>query len=559
MAKPKAVTASARKSSPTARRPRAGAPTREAESRRLDDLTRLVSDWVWEADKDFRLTFVSNRVFEVLGLHPHELVGRSLSDIGNFTTLSGAKAGLKWQAPFRDVTYETADHGKGKRVFLVSGLPVFDPETGKFECVRGTAEDITERRQAEAALRASEQRFRDFAESASDWFWTMGPDLRVSYVSDRYFELTGVARGDVIGKTQFDIGQVAGAKVVPENWRKLRETLRKRLPFREFEYGLTDAAGETRYFNISGRPVFDEEQNFHGYRGAGTDITARKRAEDALREAHQELEVRVQERTRALRDEMTERNRAEEKARQTQTALAHAHRVSTMGEMATQLAHELNQPLSAVANYAESALHRLRANRQESEELVGILTSISEQAQRAGEIIRRIRRFVRKEEPKVTRVDVAAAIRGAVHLFGGDAHENGVTVKLELDDALPKALADTIQVQQVVLNLMRNGMEAMLESGGSPRRLSIHASTAETGEIRVAVGNTGNALTEDVLEQMFDPFFTTKSGGLGMGLSICRSIIDLHGGRLWATSDDISGTIFHFTLSAAEETRHDAA
>ena len=426
MAKADPITASGRKPSPAARRPQAGARTGEAESRRLEDLTRLVSDWVWETDRDFRLTFVSNRVFEVLGLHPHEVVGRRLSDIGTFTTRAGSRADLKWQAPFRDITYETADYGKGKRFFLLSGLPVFDPESGEFECVRGTAEDITERRQAEAALLASEQRFRDFAESASDWFWTMGPDLRMSDVSDRYFELTGVARDDVIGKTQFDIGQVSGAKVVPENWRKLREALRKREPFRDLEYGLTDTAGETRYFNISGRPVYDEERNFHGYRGAGTDITARKRAEDALREAHQELEVRVEERTRALRDEMTERNRAEEKARRTQTALAHAHRVSTMGEMATQLAHEINQPLSAVANYAESALQRLRANRQESEELVGILTSISEQAQRAGEIIRRIRGFVLKEEPKVARVDVPAAIRDATELFGREARENGV-------------------------------------------------------------------------------------------------------------------------------------
>jgi PAS domain S-box-containing protein len=307
------------------------------------------------------------------------------------------------------------------------------------------------------------------------------------------------------------------------------------------------------------RAFFDEDGKVAQFQGVGTDITMRKRAEDALREAHQELELRVEERTRALRDEMTERNRAEEKARRTQTALAHAQRVSTVGEMATQLAHELNQPLSAVANYAESALLRLRANSQESEELVSILTSISEQAQRAGEIIRRIRGFVRKEEPKVTHVDVPAAIRGAVELFGREAQENGIAVVLMLDDNLPKARADTIQVQQVVLNLMRNGMEAMLESGRAPRRLSVHATATENGEIRVTVSNTGNVLTEEVLKKMFDPFFTTKSSGLGMGLSICRSIIDLHGGRIWATSDDISGTIFHFTLSAAEETRHDAA
>lgn len=560
MTEAKAIASSQKRSGAGKRKAGAVAWAREAEiSRRLEDLTRLVSDWVWESDKELRLTFVSNRVFEVLGFHPNELIGRRLADIGTFLTRSGATANLKWQSPFRDVVFETRDREDGKRTFLVSGLPVFDLHTGEFECVRGTAEDITERRQAEAALKSSEQRFRDFAESASDWFWMMGPDLRITYVSERYFERTGVARENVIGKTQFDIGQVATTRVVPKAWRRLQMTLRKRQPFREFEYGFTGEDGEVRYFSISGRPLFDDDGGFQGYRGAGTDITARKRAEQALREAHQELEKRVEERTRELREEMAERNRVEEKARQTQAALAHAHRLSTMGEMATQLAHELNQPLAAVSNYAESALRRLRSSREPAQELLSILESISAQAQRAGQIIRRIRRFVRKEEAKVTPIDVAAAIREAADLMRTDLSRHGITVELDLEGNLPKALADTIQVQQVVFNLMRNGMEAMLESGRQPCRLTVRSSPTETGDILIAIRNSAEAMPARTLEQMFTPFFTTKMDGLGMGLSICRSIVELHRGRLWAESDADAGTTFYFTLPAAEEMRHDAA
>lgn len=282
------------------------------------------------------------------------------------------------------------------------------------------------------------------------------------------------------------------------------------------------------------------------------EMVERKQMQEALKQAHDELERRVAERTRDLTEEIAERRRAEVEARRHRDQLAHFGRISVMGEMATSLAHELNQPLTVISGCAQVCLDRLRSRRDGAEELRDSIEQVAEQAGRANEIIRRIRGFVHKQDRERTEIDVNAAIRDVAELLRVDAREHGAAITFDLAEDLPTVVADTIQIQQVILNLAHNGMEAMSESAPDRRRLTIHTSARRQGGVEVAVRDEGHGIPPESLERVYEPFFTTKSNGLGMGLSISRSIVEAHGGRLWATSDGARGAVFRFTLPVAE-------
>ncbi len=285
----------------------------------------------------------------------------------------------------------------------------------------------------------------------------------------------------------------------------------------------------------------------------------RQRVEGALKKAHDELEQRVEERTRELTEEIAERKRAEDEARQHRNELARVGSVIIMGEMATSLAHELNQPLTVISGCAQVCLDKLRSNKDKPTDLLDSVEQVAEQAGRANEIIRRIRDFIHKEEREKVEIDLNETIDNVADLVRVDAREHGAAVVLDLVDGLPSVVADPIQIQQVILNLAHNGVEAMRESPAEQRHLTIHTSARRRGVVEVAVHDRGHGIAADALDRVFDPFFTTKSGGLGMGLAISRSIVEAHGGRLWATSDGESGTVFYFTLPAAEGGERDDA
>lgn len=259
---------------------------------------------------------------------------------------------------------------------------------------------------------------------------------------------------------------------------------------------------------------------------------------------------------RELEKEVIERERAEDEARRRQAELAHVSRLNTMGEMASGFAHELNQPLSAIINYAQGCVRRMKRGAGETEEMLAAMEQVSVQAGRAGEIIRRIRSFVRKDEPERNRVDVASLIRDVTDLLGAEFKRSGVTVTLTLSGALPFVMADAIQIEQVVLNLVRNAIEAMDEGGSKQggskeKRLIIKISEGDNETVCVAVEDTGPGISEETRDHAFDPFVTTKKGGLGLGLSISQSIIEGHGGRLFIERSRESGTVFMFSLPAA--------
>ena len=279
--------------------------------------------------------------------------------------------------------------------------------------------------------------------------------------------------------------------------------------------------------------------------------------EEELRRAHDELELRVEQRTaelaeanRRLRVEMNERRRAEELLQQHQAELAHVARLCTVGEMVAELAHELNQPLSAISSYAQACKRLLHnGGPDQDEDLSASLNQVSEQTDRAAEIIRRVRRFVAKTKPVEAAMNMNAVIRDMAELMGMDARTSGAEVVLTLDEPLPSVVGDRIQLEQVLVNLMRNGFEALKESTEQPRRLTIRTtSDRRQGRVVVDVEDNGEGITPDTADQVFDRFYTTKPNGMGMGLPISRSIVENHSGELWCEPLPGRGAVFHFTL-----------
>jgi signal transduction histidine kinase len=249
--------------------------------------------------------------------------------------------------------------------------------------------------------------------------------------------------------------------------------------------------------------------------------------------------------------DISARKQAEETARQHREKIEMSQRLITAGEMASLLAHELNQPLAAIANYNMGCVNRLRSGNWQARELLEAMEKSVVQARRAGSIIQRVREFLRKREPDLAPCDLAAMITEVSSMVNAEARRYGVHVRLGLDRGLPPAQADAIMIRQVILNLIKNGIESMQGTPAERRELQVHLSADSREALRVDVADRGCGLPAELAADSVRPFFTTKAYGMGMGLQICRSIIELHGGRLWATPNPDGGTVFHFTLAAA--------
>jgi C4-dicarboxylate-specific signal transduction histidine kinase len=247
-----------------------------------------------------------------------------------------------------------------------------------------------------------------------------------------------------------------------------------------------------------------------------------------------------------------ERKQAEEALHRTQAELAHVTRVATLGELTASIAHEINQPLAAVVNNATACLHWLAA--QNLEEARQSAEFVISDGHRAGEIIDRIRALSKKAPSRRDWVDVNETIREVLALARTEVHSNGVALRTRLGDGLPLILGDRIQLQQVILNLIMNAIEAMHGSDDAPRELSINSARADAQRVLVAVRDSGHGLHPGGLDRLFHAFYSTKPHGMGMGLAISRSIVEAHGGRLWAAANMPRGAVFQFTLPIGGDT-----
>ena len=265
----------------------------------------------------------------------------------------------------------------------------------------------------------------------------------------------------------------------------------------------------------------------------------------------------VAERLGHIAERLTAEELLREKEEEFRERMTHFTRISTMGEMASSIAHEVNQPLTAIAIYAQACRRLVEGGMVETPEVLDVLEQIGEEALRAGDIIHRLRGLVRKRENEVVECDINQLIDEIAPLASVDARMNEVELRFILSPENPAILADSVQIQQVVLNLIRNGIDAMVDIPPDRRALEVQAIPLNEDEVRVAVTDQGCGLPEVSENDLFEPFFTTKEAGLGLGLNISRSIISAHGGRLWFSRNPEGGTTFLFTLPTASEAKDD--
>jgi PAS domain S-box-containing protein len=381
---------------------------------------------------------------------------------------------------------------------------------GSVDCFVGLLLDTTERECAEKRLAESERLFRLLVESIPHHVWTIRPGGALSYWNRRLEDYTGI--------TLEELRHGAWASVHPDDLERVRATWQQAwthgTPY-EMEQRIRGRDGYYRRFVCRGEAVLDEHGLPVEWFGTNTDVEERRHSEEALHEMRSEL--------------------------------AHVARATTMGELAASISHEVNQPLAAIVANAGACARWLAAQPPEMDEARNAVQRVIRDADRATDVVARIRAFLRRDESRAL-LGVNEVIREVVDITRREVAAHQVVLRLDLEDGLPAVIADRIQLQQVTLNLMLNALEAMDAVIGRRRLLLIRTGRAAADAVVVSVCDCGVGLDSARRERIFDAFYTTKQMGLGMGLAISRSIVEAHGGRLWATANPERGETFQFTL-----------
>jgi PAS domain S-box-containing protein len=496
-------------------RKRAEESARESATR-FRALIEHAFDVVVLQDREHGILYASPSVERVFGYAPRELVGRDSLDFIHPDQREDARNRFATALVSPDSVLprdRLIQHKNGTWLWTETTMTNLLGEPS-VRAIVVNLRDISGRKQAEQALRESEQRFRDYAETASDWFWEIGPDYKFTLLTENAFGSKAVDR---IGTACWD--GALDLETEPEKWRLIWATLDSRQPFRDFVYCSMSGNGSPIYVKASGKPVFDANGEFRGYRGTGTDVSDTVRAKKA---------------ERALQDVRME--------------LARVSRITSLGALTASIAHEINQPLASLRMNAGAGLRWLRAEPPNLEEVRQGLERIRMDGARAGEVIERIRALARKAPVKVDPLDLNEAIREVITLTRSEIIHNRIALRTQLAELAPTQ-GDKVQLQQVILNLILNAIEAMGDD--ESRDLLIETRENDGRNILVSVSDSGPGLDPATVDRIFEPFYSTKQGGMGIGLSICRTIIEAHEGRIWVQQNNGRGSTFQFTLPVA--------
>jgi len=486
----------------------------QKQTSRLDQLFEQAPEAVAVLSTDDRIVRVNKEFTRMFGYEPDEVLQFPVNDlIVPEAQIESSRAYTRLLKEGGRVEVETVRRRKDGTEIDVSLLAV-SVRTASGEQVVNYAiyRDITERKRAEERLRESEARFQAMADTAPVLIWMTGTDSLCSYFNKPWLDFTGRTMEQEVGT-----GWTEG--VHPDDLQGCFDcflpAFHARKPFR-MEYRLRRADGEYRWLMESGIPRYAGAGEFVGYIGSNIDITDLKRAEVERQRLHQ-LEA----------------------------DLAHLNRVSMMGELAASLAHEIKQPIAAALMDAKTCVRWLRRDTPDVAEGCEAASRMINDATRAAEVIDRVRSLYRRDTSDRELLDVNEIIREMITLLHDKADRNSISIRTELDSELPPITADRVQLQQVLMNLMLNGVEAMKDTNGE---LTVTSKRTDDGQLLISVSDSGIGLPAGEGGRIFEAFFTTKAQGTGMGLSISRRIIESHGGRLWACANTGPGATFQFTL-----------
>jgi PAS domain S-box-containing protein len=495
-------------------------------------------------EQRWRTAFESSAI----GITMADFAGRFFAANSVFRNMLGYTESELYQLTFLDVTYEEDRnanqelvrelvegkrqhfqiekrycHKDGSLVWVRNNVALVPGKDDVAPFWFAVIEDITQRKEDESARRYSEDMYRVMVETASDAVIGLDESSAILLANPATTRVFGYDAAELIGKPL--------TILMPEFLRKLHEV------------------GFKRYLATGQRHINWQGTELTGLRKNGQEFPVEVSFGELTKDGHRVF-------TGFIRD-ISERKQAEEirnqaqKATQTmQAELARVSRLTTMGELAASIAHEVNQPLTAVLNNSNACLRLLANQNLQPDVLRQALEEIVADGARASAIIARIRAFIKKAPVEKNRLDVNEVIGEVLAMTGHGFEENRIVLKSELAQALPPVLGDRVQLQQVLLNLIMNGVEAMSTVTDRPRLLWVQSRIDESGDVLIAVRDSGTGLGLEA-DRVFDPFFTTKANGMGMGLSISRSLIEGHGGRLWATPNSPQGAVFSLTLQIA--------
>jgi PAS domain S-box-containing protein len=486
-----------------------------ASERNFQLIVDTIPALAWSARTDGSAEFFNQHYLDFMGLTAEQASGWGWTASVHPEDLNGLA--VTWQQIMASEAPGEAEarlrRSDGEyRWFLFRANPLRD-ETGAIVTWYGINTDIEDRKRAEQELRSNELNLRQMTETIPEMLWSATPEGAIDYCNSRFLTYTGFSAEAVKGDGWHKTIHPDDAARVAQVWMSSVATgAQYRVEVRTFH-----AADSTyRLCAVTALPLRDEEGRILRWHGTIVDMQDWKQAQEELRN--------------------------------TQAALAHVTRVMTMGEMTASIAHEVNQPLAGIVTNASTCIRMLAADPPNIEGARETARRTIRDGNRASEVIERLRALFSKKEPVTEAVDLNDAVREVIALSASELHNNRVILRTELDAQLPLVTGDRVQLQQVVLNLMMNASEAMVGIDDRPRQILIRTGLDEGDHVRLTVQDSGVGFGPEGMDRLFEAFYTTKQSGMGMGLSVSRSIIARHHGRLWAAANDGPGATFAFSI-----------